>query len=565
MTTKPVNRRAAPSRPTNLPLGRWLGDFPKLSGFEKKLVACCARGHVCVPDGWDDERPEQATVANTIRAGLIRFLALGGDEGNPVHELGVMLAGAWIVDKLDLHQARAAVRFSVENSYFVVRPVFVAATLSELTLSGSCIPGLDADGLMVSGGVILKEGFSATGKVRLLDAQIGGSLACGGGSFANAGGAALSADRMVVKGGVFLDEGFSATAEVRLLGAQIGGNLSCSGGSFANADGDALAADGMVVDGGVFLAEGFSATGAVRLLGAQIGGDLDCSGGSFANKNGKALSADILTVTGGLFLRSARVEGTITLTAAKIGTLVDDDQCWANGQHLLDGLAYDRIIGAADATMRIAWLNRQRKDQLTEDFKPQPWEQLIKVLREMGHPYEAGQVAIAKQQAFRKAGHIKGTTRQAAHWLYGALAGYGHRPSRTLWSMVMVCMVSSLFYYEGRHDGLFGPTNAVIQTQSTLAMCGDGGTPGRVHWTSPQCPMPPEYTTFQPFLYSLDLILPLVNLGQETDWAPIVTNESGATLWAGRGLRWLVWFEILFGWMASLMLVAVLGRLVDKD
>ncbi len=29
--------------------------------------------------------------------------------------------------------------------------------------------------------------------------------------------------------------------------------------------------------------------------------------------------------------------------------------------------------------------------------------------------------------------------------------------------------------------------------------------------------------------------------------------------------RWLMWFEILFGWAMSLMLVAVLGRLVKKD
>ena len=77
--------------------------------------------------------------------------------------------------------------------------------------------------------------------------------------------------------------------------------------------------------------------------------------------------------------------------------------------------------------------------------------------------------------------------------------------------------------------------------------------------------MPPEYTTFQPFIYSLDLILPLVDLQQDSDWAPIVSNANGETLWAGRALRWLMWFEILFGWMASLTLVAVLGRLVDKD
>jgi hypothetical protein len=83
-------------------------------------------------------------------------------------------------------------------------------------------------------------------------------------------------------------------------------------------------------------------------------------------------------------------------------------------------------------------------------------------------------------------------------------------------------------------------------------------------WT--QCPdMPPEYTTMWPWVYSLDLLLPLVNLQQDVDWAPIVINGKGEQLVGGYLLRALLWFEILFGWAASLILVAVLGRLVEKD
>lgn len=65
--------------------------------------------------------------------------------------------------------------------------------------------------------------------------------------------------------------------------------------------------------------------------------------------------------------------------------------------------------------------------------------------------------------------------------------------------------------------------------------------------------------------YSLDLLLPLVNLQQDVDWAPIVIDGDGDQLVGGYLLRALLWFEILFGWAASVILVAVLGRLVDKD
>ncbi len=124
---------------------------------------------------------------------------------------------------------------------------------------------LSADNMMVKGNVFLNKGFSASGTVSMHSAQIGGSLVCDGGSFAatlNADskpvGNALSADHMVVKGSVSLRDGFSASGEVRLLRAQIDGNLSCSGGSFTNVDAAktpivyALTAEGMVVKGSVF-------------------------------------------------------------------------------------------------------------------------------------------------------------------------------------------------------------------------------------------------------------------------------------------------------------------------
>jgi hypothetical protein len=145
------------------------------------------------------------------------------------------------------------------------------------------------------------------------------------------------------------------------------------------------------------------------------------------------------------------------------------------------------------------------------------------------------------------------------------LAGYGHRPLRTVGAMFIVCVACSLAFYAGRHAGLFGPSNPLISANPRYSMCADAGVPGKAHWTSPECPIPAEYTTFQPFLYSLDLILPLVDLQQEHDWSPIVQSVHGQTLWEGRALRWLMWFEILFGWVASLILVAVLGRLVEKD
>lgn len=654
-----------PARPKGLAHGRWLGDFPKLSAAEKRLVECCWRGEVWEPEGWNGERPEAATAANTIRAELIRFLALGGDELHPIHESGVMMRCAWIAGVLDLHQSCAEARLDLKRCYFAETPILMAARLPELALSGSKLPGLWADRIRVLGAVFLHDGFASTDEVRLLGAEIFGNLECINGTLVNEGGKALSADRIKVAGSVILRGGFASMGEVRLVGAEIGGDLSCSNSVFNNHGGHALNADGIKVKGAVFLREGFAANGEVRLLGAEIGGDLscgnstftnlgghalnadgvkvgglhlhngfaaigevrlvgakiaghlDCDGSTFENATGialnadgvvvaacialckgftangevllkgskvggnlecvgakfvnpgrRALSADGMSVEGSFFLRQTRFQGAISVVSSRVGTLIDDDSCWAEGRHLLDGLHYDRIVGKTDAASRIRWLERQRADQLNgDDWSPQPWEQLIKTLRDMGHPLEATKVAIAKQERMRRAGKVGGPLAQALHILYGALAGYGYRPIYTVGWMLVVWLVAAIYFHFGAQAGYIGPTTPLINSPAIAAQveeqCGHRFELDKTPWT--RCPaMPPEYTTFQPFLYSLDLILPLVDLQQEADWAPIV-EAPDRTLPFGAFLRWLMWFEILFGWAMSLMLVAVLGKLVNKD
>jgi hypothetical protein len=460
---------AKPERPPHLAHGRWLGDLEDeapLSTAEKALVAACAKGELWEPKGWDGETPLDATRANTIRASLIRFLLLGGDANHPVHERGVTANGAWISGVLNMYQARCQIRLALQYCHLAETPDLTAASLPELGLSGSVLPGLNADRLVVTGGCFLREGFTASGEV--------------------------------------------------------------------------------------------------RLLGADIGGNLDCADGTFVNAGGYALNAQGLTLKGGLILYDANVEGAIGLAATRIDTLADDIACWQAGDHVFDGLHYDRIIGPTDAVSRIAWLEKQRPSHLTSDFRPQPWEQLIKVLREMGHPYDASEVAIAKQEQMRKAGVIRGGVRNAMHWLYGKIAGYGYRPIWTVYWMIWVWLFCGACFEVGREWGYFGPTSPLIHASAALEMCGGAGE-GKAFWTSTACPVPPEYTTMWPWGYSLDLLLPLVNLQQDVDWAPIVINGDGDQLLGGYLLRALLWFEILFGWAASLILVAVLGRLVEKD
>jgi hypothetical protein len=58
---------------------------------------------------------------------------------------------------------------------------------------------------------------------------------------------------------------------------------------------------------------------------------------------------------------------------------------------------------------------------------------------------------------------------------------------------------------------------------------------------------------FQPWIYSLDVLLPVVNLHQEEFWIP-----QGVA-------RWWAWFSILAGWLLTTVVVAALTGLLKKD
>lgn len=488
---------------------------------------------------------------------------------------------------------------------------------------------ISAARIKVEGNVFLNQGFRASGIVTLHGARINGILQCSGGKFTGHGDRSIQANRMIVNGSAYFKKNFVARGAVSLLGSSIGSNLECSGGKFENPTGEALGADGIKVVGDVFLDADFVAHGEVRLLGAEIGGHLDCAGGEFnavgSESGTRALNLQCAYIAGALMLHARKPKpgggeaprgcvshGAIDLTAARIGTLADTDKgrpgelpgCWTDGRHYLDGLVYERLNGPTNANVRIQWLETQYADHIGKnDFRPQPWEQLIKVLRDMGHPHEATSVAIGKQRALRRAGKIgkspvwkkpdtpcmylylglawcwglmKRFLENTLHRGYEIFAGFGYKPLKAaIWSLVFV-VSCSIPYYWGYSAGYFGPTNALIMLRYHEA-CGSPGdirsklnsgpqkkAPPKLTWNNSAC-TPPAYTSFQAFWYSADVALPVVNLGQDGDWSPLVADAAGNTLWPGVALRWLTWIEIIFGWITTLMLAAFFTNLVRRE
>jgi hypothetical protein len=509
-----------PSEPESLPApraakGRTLAEFLPLRRAEQVLLDACREGRIAKFK--DGERPEEmpADPEDRLRSDFVRFLCLGGDDAAPVHEAGVEIQGGWIEaddngNGFNFSNANLLKNIVFHNTQIVDEVILQGATGSRISFQGSSVKGINGDGLLVIGDLFLSDGFKCTGEV--------------------------------------------------------------------------------------------------RLLGVQVGGDLYLSNGQFEEYEGRSIYCDGADIKGALFFRSEKlvefpklsVIGKISLTNANVGRLVDDKAALQEGEKLvLDGFRYRSIgSGPTDATTRIIWLKRQRPDLLSGDnFRPQPWTHLISVLRRMGHADEADEVAIAFQKQRYDAGAIKSWLGRRLHKAFGLIAGFGYRPARLLKVMVAVWFFCGAIYWAAAMNGGFGPSNPLVFNHPDYKAC-TAKERGNWYWCDP---LPGEYTTFQPWLYSLDLILPLVELQQDKDWAPIIPTpprykdslgwldntavharkvpditlvqplppDGGRVPWfnwtAGQFARVVMWFEILFGWVASLLLVAVLTGLTNRE
>ena len=439
-------------------------------------------------ESWGEER--------TIRAEIVFCLATGLRSDWSVHPKGVRVCGAKIVDVLDFHSATFRCPLFLLQSWFEKEIVLIDARTKTIGLNGSRVPG-------------------------------------------------LIADRVVTKGNVFLNRGFHSTGEVRLAGADIAGNLEFTGARLDHDGQVALTVDGATIKGNVFLRAGFHVTGVVCLVGVHIGGQLDCAEGRFENPEGNAILAHDLRVAGALVLRRLErpIEGAVRLNHARIGIFVDDAESWpAPGGLYLDGFVYEAIDESAptDWKTRLEWLRRQPEGV----FWPQPYEQLAKVLRQMGHERDAREIGYEKEEARRRQGDLSAVGKLVNRF-FGCTVGHGYKPWWAFYWIAGFIVLGTVLFYLGQRSGLMVPTAPRVYLSEPYA----------THKKPP-----PEYPVFQSLVYATDTFLPIVDLHQERFWLP---NRS-AGRW-GLALWVYLWLHIACGWVLSTVAVAGLTGLVRKD
>ena len=451
----------------------------------------------------------------------------------------------------------------------------------------------------INGSVSLINGFESKGEVNFVLSQINGALDCTNGKFINEDFIALNCNGSTIRGAVFLKNGFESKGEVDFTSSNIG-SLECTGGKFLN-EKIALSFNSAKINGMVFFNDGFESNGEIDFISAEILGSLDCGNGKFnSNLSEKALNFEGVRINKSVFLNNnfeangiidfgysqirnalelsnLNVKGNFILTSAKINIIWIDDNFWEKkdfGNLQLDGLEYNHLSGkSVDSKILLNWFEKMPKE---DNFKPQPYKQLAKILRNMGHNEDANSIMIKYNDELRKKDFLTCDRLfiSILKWIYGKTAGYGYKPLRVLGTMFIVWFLCSLFYWNASKVAVFAPNNPLVFQKKDCYQCNvnSDGTPlldffnyskynSSNNWVLNEN-LDGEYTTFNPFMYSLDVILPIVDLQVEKDWGQYVSLNNGTL---NDFTRWLMWFEILFGWIYSLILVAILSGLAKNE
>jgi hypothetical protein len=396
-------------------------EFPALKPAEIKLIAAATTTlpAACGPSADPRDPSNDPEISETgdaaagltpwdadreVRADVIRWLCVNRAAKELVDPRGIQIFGARVTGEVDLRHCTVAFPLSLIRCRLMDAVYFTGCTIPRIDLESSSFGAVNADGAHVQQSIYLR-GVHASARVSLNLAQIGGTLTCEEGRFAEPGGMAIWADGIKVDGDVLL------RADSSISGVRAP----------------------------------FHADGGVRLVGAEIHGDLDCSGGEFFNEGGDAILLERATIRGEIFLGDQlKVKGVVTLSNSSAIAISDEHSSWPTPGNLkLDGLTYANLE-PREAKSRLRWLAVDSSDGT------QPYRQLAKVLQDAGDSADARSVLIAMEKKLSGKGPVS--------WMK-ALIGYGYRPGNAVWGMMALWAAASLVCWQTYESKMIVPTD----------------------------------------------------------------------------------------------------------
>jgi hypothetical protein len=514
---------------------------PGWTAVEQRMWRAFRRGRTCdLRTGRADEDDPLGGPPwgpqRTVRAQAVAQLLLDGPPAVPGRVSALKLAGVRISGRLMLAGGTVTPYVQLDDCRFDEQVMLQECRAGSMRMVRCRIPRLEAARLQVTGDLHLPQCVVAGG-IRLTDAQIGTDLLLNQLTVRrDRHDKAIAGDGLNVAQDVD-GELMDVSGEFSLRSARIGGRLSLRGSTLRNPYGRyALNAARVAVEHTLYLSAGWDAMqgssgdtrppagaqtrdficeGGLRLDDGRFGNAVIINRARFRLGEDHQVSLRRIQTPELRFAPGSPPTGMVSLAGAHVGKLTDAPSSWpGSGRLSLRGFSYDGLTPLEDFPLRsrVAWVHAA-----TPEYSPEPYERLAAALRAGGEDAEAREVLLAKQRRWREslppAGRIWG-------WLQDVTVGYGYRPGRAAVWMAVLWAVGAAYF----------------TLHSAPPPADSGGY--RPHWS--------------PALYALDLLLPVIDLGQDNAW-----RESGLGQWVASTLT-------LVGWMLATTAAAGASRLLRR-
>jgi hypothetical protein len=442
--------------------------------------------------------------------------------------------------------------------------------LSSLSIAPGCslrAPGrtaLDLTNAELLATLTVGDKVPVAGTVRLSGARIHGNLRLGGAILSAPEGSSLIAAQGVTVDGEAELQGLQATGgDLGFRAAAIGSFFDATGARLRNPDGYTLNLVQANVKGSVRLVDGFESCGEVVLNRADIEGRLLCTQGSFENpashgQTGDAIEAISATIRGGMDLGWKSISPSVDFTNTRTTFLADDPRTWP-ARFVVVGFTYDRFEQPQDSEVRRPWDHLARSAWLARQaaYDAGPYEQAARVFREHGYLSGAEEILIAQRKHARRA--ITGRSaplRRTLDIAYSTTVGYGYRPRRVLWLLAALLILVTISLEVPTAQATMRATTSAGAVYSTHGPAdGTGRAAGPAAISHSDACGDGQVRCFNPVLYAIDTVVPLVSLDQRSTWYPDPNVRDGAFM------QWWLNAATLLGWLLSSIFVLSLARL----
>ncbi|MET9291700.1 oxidoreductase [Streptomyces sp. NPDC003077] len=492
------------------------------------------------PQGSRSWGPERS-----VRARVLALLLLEGPPAQPGRVSALKLTGAYITDTLDLAGGTVKPFVELRDCRFEREVVLPESQFTTLRMVGCAIPRLEAARLHTEGDLHLSRCVVRAG-IRLTDAHVGTDLLLNQTvTYKDRQGRSLMADGMTVAQD-FQAEMMESYGEVSLRGATIGVSLSLRGSRLSNPYGRwALNAPQLTVERTLYLTSAglagspysaitgttpqygiahtptrgtrmhrFECEGGMRLDDGRFGDAVDFEQARVTMEGGQEMSLRRIQTPELRFLCERPEHGRVVLSGARVVNLVDKAASWPGlGGLYMAGFAYENLIprGPFPLARRLEWVAAA-----TPEYAPEPYEMLAASMRASGEDSDAREVLLAKQRRRRETLPLAG---KAWGVLQDWTVAYGYRPGRAaVWMGILWAM--GVLYFS------LNPPRALQAGQA------------------PQ---------WNPYLYALDLLVPVIDLYQAAAWRPV------------GGSQWVAAIMILTGWVLATTVAAGASRLLRRQ